>query len=187
MPRFAANLTMMYPDLPFLERFEAAAKDGFKAVIAENFAEIFFGNSTTLGMPCVTAAREDIAKIAAAVEKDPSAEVVIDLVKLEARFAGHDPGYIYARFSNPTVQMFEQRMALLEVVVEGNPGEGQKQNQQPDQRLVEYAGQDRHDQERGDAHHHRGGEDDRALGHGRPSSAGSSRSRRRQGSQRRRR
>ena len=32
MPRFAANLSMMYPDLPFLERFESAAKDGFKAV-----------------------------------------------------------------------------------------------------------------------------------------------------------
>ena len=32
MPRFAANLSMMYPDLPFLARFEAAAKDGFKAV-----------------------------------------------------------------------------------------------------------------------------------------------------------
>ena len=32
MPRFAANLTMMYPDLPFLDRFEAAAKDGFQAV-----------------------------------------------------------------------------------------------------------------------------------------------------------
>jgi hydroxypyruvate isomerase len=32
MPRFAANLTMMYPELPFLDRFEAAAKDGFKAV-----------------------------------------------------------------------------------------------------------------------------------------------------------
>lgn len=32
MPRFAANLTMMYSDLPFLERFEAAAKDGFNAV-----------------------------------------------------------------------------------------------------------------------------------------------------------
>jgi 2-dehydrotetronate isomerase len=32
MPRFAANLSMMYPDLPFLDRFEAAAKDGFKAV-----------------------------------------------------------------------------------------------------------------------------------------------------------
>jgi hydroxypyruvate isomerase len=32
MPQFAANLTMMYPELPFLERFEAAAQDGFKAV-----------------------------------------------------------------------------------------------------------------------------------------------------------
>ena len=32
MPKFAANLSMMYTELPFLERFEAAAKDGFKAV-----------------------------------------------------------------------------------------------------------------------------------------------------------
>ena len=32
MPKFAANLTMMYPDTPFLDRFEAAARDGFKAV-----------------------------------------------------------------------------------------------------------------------------------------------------------
>ena len=32
MPKFAANLSMMYPDMPFLDRFEAAAKDGFKAV-----------------------------------------------------------------------------------------------------------------------------------------------------------
>lgn len=67
---------------------QAIQKYGFKAVIAESYAEIFFGNSTTLGMPCVTAAREDIAKIAAAVEKDPKTEVTIDLVKLEVRFAG---------------------------------------------------------------------------------------------------
>jgi 3-isopropylmalate/(R)-2-methylmalate dehydratase small subunit len=67
---------------------QAIAKAGFKAVIAENFAEIFFGNSTTLGMPCVTAGREDIAKIASAIEADPQTEIVIDLVKLEARFAG---------------------------------------------------------------------------------------------------
>jgi O-succinylhomoserine sulfhydrylase len=32
----------------------------------------------------------------------------------EARFRGTDEGYIYARFSNPTVQMFEDRVALLE-------------------------------------------------------------------------
>lgn len=32
----------------------------------------------------------------------------------EARFKGDDDGYIYSRFSNPTVAMFEERMALLE-------------------------------------------------------------------------
>ncbi|MBV9290790.1 MAG: O-succinylhomoserine sulfhydrylase [Hyphomicrobiales bacterium] len=32
----------------------------------------------------------------------------------EARFKGDEPGFIYSRFANPTVSMFEQRMALLE-------------------------------------------------------------------------
>ena len=32
MPKFAANLTMLYNELPFMQRFEAAAKDGFEAV-----------------------------------------------------------------------------------------------------------------------------------------------------------
>jgi hydroxypyruvate isomerase len=32
MPRFCANLTMMFNEVPFLDRFEAAAKAGFKAV-----------------------------------------------------------------------------------------------------------------------------------------------------------
>ncbi|MDG6785680.1 2-oxo-tetronate isomerase [Glaesserella parasuis] len=32
MPKFAANLTMMFNEVPFLDRFEAAAKAGFKYV-----------------------------------------------------------------------------------------------------------------------------------------------------------
>mgnify|MGYP001765842289 CR=1 FL=1 len=32
----------------------------------------------------------------------------------EARFKGEAPGYVYSRFANPTVSMFEERMALLE-------------------------------------------------------------------------
>jgi O-succinylhomoserine sulfhydrylase len=32
----------------------------------------------------------------------------------EARFKGDNPGFIYSRYSNPTVSMFEERMALLE-------------------------------------------------------------------------
>jgi O-succinylhomoserine sulfhydrylase len=32
----------------------------------------------------------------------------------EARFSGKEPGYVYSRYSNPTMSMFEQRMAALE-------------------------------------------------------------------------
>ena len=32
----------------------------------------------------------------------------------ERRFKNEEPGYQYSRFSNPTVTMFEQRMAALE-------------------------------------------------------------------------
>jgi len=32
----------------------------------------------------------------------------------DARFAGEAPGFIYQRFGNPTTEMFEQRLALLE-------------------------------------------------------------------------
>ncbi|MDM0057608.1 2-oxo-tetronate isomerase [Variovorax fucosicus] len=32
MPRFAANLSMLYPEVAFLDRFRAAAQDGFTAV-----------------------------------------------------------------------------------------------------------------------------------------------------------
>ena len=38
----------------------------------------------------------------------PSAE------ECEARFSGKKPGYVYSRYSNPTMSMFEQRMAELE-------------------------------------------------------------------------
>src|SRR6201988_2172988 len=32
MPRFSANLSMMFTEVPFLDRFDAAAKAGFRAV-----------------------------------------------------------------------------------------------------------------------------------------------------------
>lgn len=67
---------------------QAIQKYGFRAIIAENFAEIFFGNSTTLGIPCVNARREDIAKLAAAIEANPQLEVVIDVAAQEVRFGG---------------------------------------------------------------------------------------------------
>ena len=59
---------------------------GFRGLVAGNFAEIFFGNSTSLGMPCVSASKEDRDKILAAVELNPEIEVTIDLADLKVRF-----------------------------------------------------------------------------------------------------
>ena len=67
---------------------QAIQKHGFRAVVAESFAEIFFGNCVTLGIPCLCAAREDIARIAAAVEADPSTPITLDLVAQSIRFGG---------------------------------------------------------------------------------------------------
>lgn len=64
---------------------QSLSKYGFKAVIAESFAEIFFGNSTTLGMPCVTASAEAIGELRAAVEADPQVGITVDVDALEVR------------------------------------------------------------------------------------------------------
>lgn len=65
---------------------QAIYRAGFRAVIAEGFAEIFFGNSTQLGMPCVSVANADIARLRKAVEADPQLELTIDIDKKEVRF-----------------------------------------------------------------------------------------------------
>jgi len=65
---------------------QALKKFGFRAVVAENFAEIFFGNATNIGLTCVNAAREDIRKLSEAVAAAPILEVTIDLAAQEIRF-----------------------------------------------------------------------------------------------------
>lgn len=61
-------------------------RNGFRAIIAESFAEIFFGNSTTLGMPCVSASREDISALASHISENPDADVLIDLESLSVTY-----------------------------------------------------------------------------------------------------
>ena len=52
---------------------------GFRAVIAESFAEIFFTNSTTLGLVCVTTSRETLHQIAELVEAEPQRVLTVDV------------------------------------------------------------------------------------------------------------
>ena len=58
---------------------QAIQKFGLEAVIAESFAEIFAGNCTTLGIPCIQLKASDIERISAAVKADPKTAVTIDL------------------------------------------------------------------------------------------------------------
>jgi 3-isopropylmalate/(R)-2-methylmalate dehydratase small subunit len=64
---------------------QSLRKYGFNAVIAESFAEIFYGNSTTLAMPCVMASAADIAALRTAVEAKPDTIITIDLEKMTVR------------------------------------------------------------------------------------------------------
>jgi 3-isopropylmalate/(R)-2-methylmalate dehydratase small subunit len=52
---------------------------GIRAVVAESFAEIFFGNSLMMGLACVTASAKDIEALMSLVERDPKAAFTIDL------------------------------------------------------------------------------------------------------------
>ena len=61
---------------------QAIVRAGYKAVIAGNFAEIFFGNSTTLGLPCVSAKKEDLQALTQLISAEPDTQVDIDLEKL---------------------------------------------------------------------------------------------------------
>ena len=62
---------------------QSIQKAGFKAVIAGSFAEIFFGNSTNLGVVCVVVGNEDRKQIAELIDQNPELTVSIDLEALK--------------------------------------------------------------------------------------------------------
>ncbi len=63
---------------------------GIRAVIAESFAEIFFGNSITLGMPCVMLAEAEIEELAGMIERDPQEPVTINVLERRVTCGGRE-------------------------------------------------------------------------------------------------
>jgi len=80
---------------------QALMRFGFDAFIGESFAEIFAGNCTALGLPCVTLEPADLATLMDIVELDPGQEVVIDL---EARTVTSRAGTMAAGIRDGTRQ-----------------------------------------------------------------------------------
>jgi 3-isopropylmalate/(R)-2-methylmalate dehydratase small subunit len=52
---------------------------GIRAIVAESFAEIFFGNSLMIGLACVTASAKDVATLMSLVEANANAMLAVDL------------------------------------------------------------------------------------------------------------
>ena len=53
---------------------------GIHAIVGESFAEIFFGNCTALGVPCVTAAEPSVRALMERAEREPTLPFTLDLV-----------------------------------------------------------------------------------------------------------
>ena len=62
---------------------QAIKRSGIRAVVAESFAEIFFGNSSGIGLPCVTASPADLAAIAQTLQQAPETEWTLDLESMQ--------------------------------------------------------------------------------------------------------
>jgi 3-isopropylmalate/(R)-2-methylmalate dehydratase small subunit len=58
---------------------QALKRWGIHAVVAESFAEIFFGNSVAIGLPCVTASADNLTKLMDRVEARPEETFVVNL------------------------------------------------------------------------------------------------------------
>jgi len=66
---------------------QALYRFGFRAVIAQSFAEIFFGNCVTLGIPCAIAKPEVIEALRAAIEENPKIELTLDVNARQVRLS----------------------------------------------------------------------------------------------------
>ncbi len=58
---------------------QAILRWGIKAIVGESFAEIFFGNCVSLGIPCFTGGEEVLSRLQAAAEKSPQAAWTLDV------------------------------------------------------------------------------------------------------------
>jgi len=58
---------------------QALLRTGFRAFVGASFAEIFRGNCTALGLPCLTLDPPDLERLMESVELDPGQQVVVDV------------------------------------------------------------------------------------------------------------
>ena len=78
---------------------QALMRWGIRAVVGVSFAEIFFGNCLALGIPCTTAAPDEIKAIQAVIQADPSRSWSLNLE--EMKLSGAEESWEIAVDSGP--------------------------------------------------------------------------------------
>jgi 3-isopropylmalate/(R)-2-methylmalate dehydratase small subunit len=58
---------------------QALARWGIQAIVGESFAEIFFGNSVAIGVPCVIAEPATVAQLQRQLQNHPQAQIEVNL------------------------------------------------------------------------------------------------------------
>jgi 3-isopropylmalate/(R)-2-methylmalate dehydratase small subunit len=64
---------------------ESLKQWGIRAIVGGSFGEIFFGNCTMLGIPCVTISQEDVLWLQRAIGRDSKQAVTVDVERREVR------------------------------------------------------------------------------------------------------
>jgi len=67
---------------------QAIAKWGIQAIVGESFAEIFFGNCVSMGIPCVTADPATVKQLQEMLTTQPQAVITVDLEAMQVRGDG---------------------------------------------------------------------------------------------------
>jgi 3-isopropylmalate/(R)-2-methylmalate dehydratase small subunit len=67
---------------------QALMRWGIRAIVGGSFGEIFFGNCTANGIPCLVAEPADVAWLLREVEQHPRETLDVDVERQEVRFGG---------------------------------------------------------------------------------------------------
>lgn len=98
---------------------QAIYRGGYRAIIGLGFAEIFFGNSTTLGIPCVCVTPEVQKSLTQLLEAQPQCELTLDLVNQTIQVG--EQSYPFTQKESARLGLVQGKWDAISDLIEGLP------------------------------------------------------------------